>query len=130
MRVGRRTTDGAGEKAGEAHGDVIEWAVEKGAMDMQDDDDARGLMSEPAAQTREVDPDCYVDQFPHTLPHRNTPQMRPCGHYACDPHTITYYGTGAEEDARVGDYCMVCYERTFPGRGPDRALRAALAAAQ
>jgi len=70
---------------------------------------------------------CYIDEFPHRLPHRDgTVALRPCGHYACDPHTITYYGTGGEGDAREGDYCMVCYERTFPGMCPDKVLRAAI----
>ena len=69
---------------------------------------------------------CYIEQFPHALPHRDAAALRPCGHYACDPHTITYYGTGEENDAREGDYCMVCYEMTFPGRCPDRVLRAAI----
>jgi hypothetical protein len=55
-------------------------------------------------------------------------QTCPCGHMACDPHTITDYGTGAANDARAGDYCLVCYERTFRGTCPDRVLRAALAA--
>jgi hypothetical protein len=76
---------------------------------------------------------CYIDQFPHQLPHRDAATLRPCGHLACDPHTITYYGTGEAGsptgglgDAREGDYCMVCYERTFPGLCPDRVLRAAI----
>jgi hypothetical protein len=76
---------------------------------------------------------CYIAQFPHQLPHRDTAKLRPCGHLACDPHTITYYGTGEAAsptgglaDAREGDYCMVCYERTFPGMCPDRVLRAAI----
>jgi hypothetical protein len=80
----------------------------------------------PAQETSELDPDCFVDQFPHSLPHRASAQLRPCGHLACDPHTITYFGTGAEDDARVGDYCLVCYERTFPGRCPDPLVRHAL----
>jgi hypothetical protein len=91
-------------------------------------DQAFPSLGGPAAATSESDPDCYVDQYPHGLPHRNTSQLRPCGHHACDPHTITYYGTGEANDAREGDYCMVCYERTFPGKCPDRVLRAALAA--
>lgn len=94
---------------------------------MRDDSDATDEMSAPAAQTIESNPDCYIDQFPHSLPHRNQAQMRPCGHSACDPHTITYYGTGASDDAREGAYCMICYARTFPGRCPDRVLREALA---
>jgi hypothetical protein len=92
------------------------------------DDDAQDMMSGPAAATRESDPSCYIDQFPHALPHRGESQVRPCGHVACDPHTITYYGTGEANDQREGDYCMVCFERMFPGKCPDRALRAALAA--
>lgn len=91
-------------------------------------DAIQSLMTGPAAQTRASDPNCYIDQFPHGLPHRNEAQLRPCGHHACDPHTITYYGTGEENDEREGDYCMVCFERTFPGRCPDRTLRAAIAA--
>ena len=70
---------------------------------------------------------CYIERFPHQLPHRDgTAQLRPCGHWACDPHTITYYGTGQEGDKREGDYCMVCYEQFFPGMCPDRTLRAAV----
>ena len=70
---------------------------------------------------------CYIGEFPHALPHREgTTALRPCGHWACDPHTITYYGTGEENDEREGDYCMVCYERAFPGRCPDKVLRAAI----
>ena len=76
----------------------------------------------PQAQT------CYIQQFPHALPHRDEPALRPCGHYACEPHTITYYGTGAANDQREGEYCMVCYERTFPGMCPDKVLRAAIQA--
>ena len=94
---------------------------------MSDDNQASGEMSAPAAQILQSYPDCYIDHFPHSLPHRNVAQVRPCGHAACDPHTITYYGTGAANDAREGDYCMVCYARTFPGRCPDRVLREALA---
>ncbi|HEX5441129.1 MAG TPA: hypothetical protein VFW76_09600 [Ktedonobacterales bacterium] len=71
---------------------------------------------------------CYIEQFPHQLPHRDTAKFRPCGHWACDPHTITYYGTGEETDIRAGDYCMVCYERALPGMCPDRVLREALRA--
>jgi hypothetical protein len=94
---------------------------------MHDDQAHSDEMNAPAARTVASNPACYIDQFPHGLPHRNEPQMRPCGHAACDPHTITYYGTGAPNDAREGDYCMVCYARTFPGRCPDRVLRQALA---
>jgi hypothetical protein len=85
-------------------------------------------LSGPTAQTHASDPACYIDQFPHSLPHRAEPQLRPCGHRACDPHTITYYGSGEANDAREGDYCMVCFERAFPGKCPDRVLRAALSA--
>ena len=92
------------------------------------DDSAADEMSAPAAQTVDSLPDCHVDQFHHSLPHRNLAQLRPCGHLACDPHTITYYGTGAPNDQREGDYCMVCFELTFPGRCPDRVLREAVAA--
>jgi hypothetical protein len=71
---------------------------------------------------------CYIEQFPHHLPHGEGAQMRPCGHVACNAHTITYYGTGADEDVREGDYCMVCYERALPGMCPDRVLREAIQA--
>ncbi|HEX9412241.1 MAG TPA: hypothetical protein VF916_01945 [Ktedonobacterales bacterium] len=91
-------------------------------------DDALDEMSGPRAQTSESNPNCYIDQYSHALPHRAEAQLRPCGHHACDPHTITYYGTGEPHDEREGDYCMVCYERTFPGRCPDRVLRAAVQA--
>jgi hypothetical protein len=69
---------------------------------------------------------CYIERFPHALPHRDEAKLRPCGHWACDPHTITYYGRGVEGDEREGEYCMVCYERTFPGMCPDKLLRAAI----
>ena len=69
---------------------------------------------------------CYIEQFPHQLPHRDEAKLRPCGHWACDPHTITYYGTGEENDIREGEYCMVCYEQALPGMCPDRVLRDAL----
>jgi hypothetical protein len=95
---------------------------------MHDDPSAYDDMSAPAAQVVQSNPECYIDQFPHSLPHRNVAQVRPCGHAACDPHTITYYGTGAPNDAREGDYCMVCYARTFPGHCPDRVLREAVTA--
>jgi hypothetical protein len=84
------------------------------------------LESAPRAATVESYPECYIDGFAHALPHRAEAQLRPCGHRACDPHTITYYGTGVPDDAREGDYCMVCFERTFPGHCPDRVLRAAV----
>jgi hypothetical protein len=64
---------------------------------------------------------CYIEQFPHRLPHDREAVLLPCGHYACPPHTITYYGTG-DDDELVGDYCMVCYARTFPQHCPDRLL--------
>lgn len=74
---------------------------------------------------------CYIEEFAHALPHREgTTTLRPCGHWACDPHTITYYGTGEENDEREGDYCMVCYEHTFPGMCPDKVLRAAIHAVE
>ena len=83
------------------------------------DDRAVGAPETPQA--------CYIGQFPHRLPHREeTTQFRPCGHWACDPHTITYYGSGAADDIREGDYCMVCYERALPGMCPDVVLRAAV----
>ena len=84
-----------------------------------------GEREEIAAKTTH---DCYIAEFPHQLPHRDAASERPCGHWACDPHTITYYGTGQPNDEREGDYCMVCYERTFPGMCPDRTLRAAVQA--
>jgi hypothetical protein len=68
--------------------------------------------------------DCVVDRYPHSLPHRGAAQMRPCGHAACDPHTISYYGTGDDPDAE-GEYCLICFGRTF-GLWPDRTLKAAL----
>jgi hypothetical protein len=68
---------------------------------------------------------CYIEQFPHILQHQDEPQLRPCGHFACAPHTITYFGTGDDEEL-VGDYCMVCYALTFPRHCPDRLLRQAL----
>lgn len=74
---------------------------------------------------RDHDSACYIDSFPHNLPHRSDPQVRRCGHAACDPHTITYYGTGDDPDAE-GDYCMVCYGQTF-GIWPDKTMQAALA---
>jgi hypothetical protein len=80
-----------------------------------------------ARDTNEQSPrTCYIDQFPHALPHRDEPALRPCGHWACEPHTITYYGRGIENDEREGEYCMVCYELTFPGMCPDRVLRQAV----
>lgn len=72
--------------------------------------------------------DCYIEQFPHQLPHRDAAELRPCGHWACAPHTISYYGTGEDNDIREGDYCMVCYERALPGMCPDRVLRSAISA--
>jgi len=86
---------------------------------------------DPIAPTLERNPDCYIDQFAHKLPHRDEAKLRPCGHLACDPHTITYFGRGTEGDAREGDaregdYCMVCYEREFPGLCPDPVLRLAV----
>jgi hypothetical protein len=66
---------------------------------------------------------CYIEQFPHSLPHRDAAELRPCGHYACAPHTISYYGTG-DDDELVGDYCLICYARTFPHLCPDRLIRA------
>jgi len=71
---------------------------------------------------------CYIEQFPHHLPHGEGTQTRPCGHVACNPQTITYYGSGEDEDIREGDYCMVCYERALPGMCPDRVLREAIQA--
>lgn len=64
---------------------------------------------------------CYIEQFPHRLPHDREAVLLPCGHYACPPHTITYYGTG-DDDELVGDYCMVCYARRFPQHCPDRLI--------
>jgi hypothetical protein len=96
-------------------------------MSQSDDLYPFGQLSGPSAETSETNAECYIDQYPHGLPHRATAQVRPCGHRACDPHTITYFGSGEANDAREGDYCLVCYERTFPGRCPDRMLRAALA---
>jgi hypothetical protein len=71
---------------------------------------------------------CYLESFPHVLPHRDEAKQRPCGHWACDPHTITYYGTG-DDSADEGEYCMVCYSQKFPNLCPDPLLRSALAQA-
>ncbi len=71
---------------------------------------------------------CYLEKFPHVLPHRDEAKQRPCGHWACDPHTITYYGTGDDSEDE-GDYCMVCYSQKFPNLCPDPLLRNALAQA-
>src|ERR1700694_2288397 len=68
---------------------------------------------------------CYIEQYPHRLPHNDEAELCPCGHYACPPHTITYYGTG-NDDELLGDYCMVCYARTFPHHCPDRLILARL----
>jgi hypothetical protein len=84
------------------------------------------FVHDPIAPTQERNPDCYIDHFAHKLPHRDAAMPRPCGHLACDPHTITYFGRGVEGDAREGDYCMVCYERAFPGLCPDPVLRQAV----
>ena len=84
------------------------------------------FVHDPIAPTQERNPDCYIDHFAHKLPHRDEAKLRPCGHLACDPHTITYFGRGVEGDAREGDYCMVCYERAFPGLCPDPVLRQAV----
>ncbi len=69
---------------------------------------------------------CYLESFPHVLPHRDGAKLRPCGHWACDPHTITYYGTGEEDTGDEGDYCLACYARKFPALCPDPLLRRAL----
>jgi hypothetical protein len=79
-----------------------------------------------AAQSAAAPQPCSIERFPHALPHRDEARLRPCGHWACEPHTITYYGRGIEDDEREGEYCMVCYERTFPGMCPDKVLRAAI----
>jgi hypothetical protein len=70
-------------------------------------------------------PVCYIEQFPHRLPHDREAVLLPCGHYACPPHTITYYGTGDDEEL-VGDYCLVCYAKKFPQHCPDRLLLTAV----
>ncbi len=75
--------------------------------------------------TEHIEHTCYIEQFPHSLPHQVEAILQPCGHYACAPHTITYFGTGDDEEL-VGDYCLVCYTKTFPKNGPDRLLRQAL----
>jgi len=67
---------------------------------------------------------CYIEQFPHGLPHREEAELRPCGHYARAPHTITYFGTG--DDDLAGDYCLVCYARKFPQYRPDRLILQAI----
>jgi hypothetical protein len=81
----------------------------------------------PPGDTFAEMPDCYIDQFTHDLPHRGTAATRKCGHQACDPHTITYYGTGDDPEAE-GDYCMVCYGRAL-GIWPDKTLQRAAEAA-
>lgn len=68
---------------------------------------------------------CYIAQYPHRLPCQDEAALQPCGHYACPPHTITYYGTGDDEEL-VGEYCMVCYGRAFPNNCPDRVLLQAI----
>ncbi len=70
--------------------------------------------------------DCYIEQFHHRLPHRDAAEVRHCGHAACAPHTLTYYGTGDDPEAE-GDYCMVCFGQLF-GAWPDKTLRADVAA--
>ena len=77
---------------------------------------------------KQAEHQCYIEQFPHHLRHGEGNEIRPCGHLACNAHTITYYGTGEEGYVREGDYCMVCYERALPGMCPDRVLRAAIQA--
>ncbi len=74
--------------------------------------------------------ECYIEQFPHRLPHQDEAVLRPCGHYACPPHTITYFGTGEddEDEEMVGDYCMICYARKFPRNCPDPLIRQAILA--
>ena len=69
--------------------------------------------------------DCYIESFTHRLPHLNAAQMRNCGHAACDPHTITYYGSGDDPEAE-GDYCLVCFGQTFH-IWPDKVLQATFA---
>jgi hypothetical protein len=69
---------------------------------------------------------CYIDSFAHLSKHRGEAVLRPCGHWACEPHTITYYGTEEEPGDDEGEYCMVCYNKQFPGMCPDRVLREAL----
>ncbi|MEO8954182.1 MAG: CopG family antitoxin [Ktedonobacteraceae bacterium] len=68
---------------------------------------------------------CYIENFPHRLPHQEEAQLRPCGHYACNPHTITYFGRG-DDDELIGDYCLVCYARTFPQNCPNNLIRQAI----
>jgi hypothetical protein len=80
-------------------------------------------MSEPGHHD-----DCFIEQFTHNLPHRGIAQTRQCGHAACDPHTLTYYGTGDDPEAE-GDYCMVCFGTHF-GIWPDKALQAAIPTTQ
>ena len=68
--------------------------------------------------------DCYIEQFSHRLPHRDAASPRRCGHTACGPHTITYFGTGDDPEAE-GDYCMVCYGTIFH-IWPDKVLQGAV----
>ncbi len=65
--------------------------------------------------------DCYIEQFEHKLPHRGPAETRKCGHSACEPHTIKYYGTGDDPEA-VGDYCMVCFG-IYLEIWPDKTLK-------
>lgn len=65
--------------------------------------------------------DCYIEQFQHRLPHRGPASLQRCGHMACAPHTLTYYGSGSDPELE-GDYCMVCFGVHF-GSWPDRALQ-------
>ena len=78
-----------------------------------------GQLTGPSAETTDSNPDCYIDQFPHSLPHRDTPQPLPCGHSACAPHTITYYGM------RYGFHSPVIVRcPSPPAASTDRASRA------
>ncbi len=74
-----------------------------------------------ADDTQQQLPDCHIDQFAHALPHRVGVQTRKCGHQACDPHTLTYFGSGDDPEAE-GDYCMVCFGRALD-IWPDKTLR-------
>ena len=69
---------------------------------------------------------CYIDSFAHVSIHGGEGRLRPCGHWACDAHTITYYGVEEQKQDDEGEYCMVCYGKKFPGMCPDRTLREAI----
>lgn len=70
--------------------------------------------------------ECYIEKFPHTKPHEGKATLLSCGHWACVGHTITYFGTGENDEAPEGSYCLVCYNRILPGLCSDKVLLEAL----